>query len=245
MPSAMHVPRVCVYTAVMGGYDPIGAVVQQTVPTEFICFTDGNDAPPGWQRVRASMGGLPPRLAAKHFKVLGHRVFPAGRLDVGGRVLPAQAFDYTIWIDGCVSVVHPRFSETLIAAVGRHDWAMFRHPHRSDIFAEAALSARMAKYRDEPLLEQVRSYAHEGFREKGLMMCTIIVRRARALSLAAVGEMWWRENCRWSIQDQVSLPVVLWRLGWGCDPIGGIDPFDNPLFARDVSHRMHEYRAVV
>jgi hypothetical protein len=33
--------------------------------------------------------------------------------------------------------------------------------------------------------------------------------------------MWWQENLRWSLQDQISLPVVLRRLRQSCDTIEG------------------------
>jgi hypothetical protein len=141
-------------------------------------------------------------------------------------------------------VTDPRFCEKLIASIGTSDWAMFPHPHRFTIFAEAQLSAQMFKYKDQPVLDQVRAYGEEGFARQGLYMTTIIARRNKGLALAAVNEMWWRENVRWTIQCQISLPVVLWRLGWGCDPVLGIDPFNNAYFRRDVSHRMSGYRRV-
>jgi hypothetical protein len=96
---------------------------------------------------------------------------------------------------------------------------MFPHPERGCIYDEVVQSATMRKYQAQPIHEQAASYRTEGYpAQNGLMACGLIARRARA-DLGGINEMWWRENLRWSYQDQLSLPVVLWRMGRGFDRI--------------------------
>jgi hypothetical protein len=99
---------------------------------------------------------------------------------------------------------------------------MFDHPERNCIYDEALFSASMPKYRKQPLMGQVESYQAEGYPAgNGLMAAGLIVRDARRNDLSSINEMWWQENLLWTFQDQLSLPVVLWRLGHHCEPIQG------------------------
>jgi len=222
--------RVCVYTAIFGGYDRLVRPAAQSVPTDFVCFTDA--AIPGrhplWRVVRdPRLPDLHPRMRAKWFKTHPHVLFPDGRpLRRGffGSVLrrDAPAYDYTIWIDGNIVPKSQHFVRDMIASVGATGLALFSHPDRDCIYAEAAESVRWAKYRDLPILAQVESYRREGYPEhNGLMAGGIIVRHRATSELAAIDEAWWQENLCWTYQDQLSLPVVLWRQGRTSDRING------------------------
>ena len=72
----------CVYTAIYGKYDNLKPFPQQTIDCDFICFTDGTAKPmPGWRLIRSLRRKSDhPRMRAKYWKLLSHRVFPAGRL---------------------------------------------------------------------------------------------------------------------------------------------------------------------
>ena len=63
------------------------------------------------------------------------------------------------------------------------------------------------------------------------MAATLIARDPRNPKLALINEAWWIENLRWTYRDQLSLPVVLWRLGHGYDKVM-LNLWDNPWFDR-------------
>lgn len=229
--------RTAIYTAVFGGYDSLKPVLAQSVDADWICFTDGDVDPGlGWKVQRAVPRLGSPRLDAKYFKLLSHRVFPAGWTDHARRV----RYDYVIWIDGSVRVQSPDFARYMIDQTG-DSWAMFRHPWRDCIYEEAEESAPMVKYRDQPVRAQAAAYRAEGFpAHGGLYAGTVIGRNIRWWEAAAINECWWVENAGWTIQDQISFPVVLWRLGMSvnaCDL-----PFFNDLWRMETGHRQHEYR---
>lgn len=217
--------RVCVYTAVYGDYDELKPFPPQSVASDFVCFSDA--AMPvtyGWRLIRSRRhAALHPRMRAKFFKLMSHRVFPHGRL--AWRYNPIRAslalrphYDALVWVDASLKIKSPHFVAELVETIGAHDWAMFVHPDRDCIYDEADLSVLLTKYRGLPIREQVETYRQEGYPAKaGLFACGIIARRSSSPKLAAVNEAWWAENCRWTYQDQLSLPVVLWRLGAGCD----------------------------
>lgn len=228
--------RSCIYTAIYGGYDRLQQPVRQRTDCDFLCFTDA-DWPArigAWQIVRSHRRrGLHPRLRAKYFKVMSHEVFPDGCLAWRYRPFgPRPAYDRLIWIDGCLTIKSPDFAAEFGAHVGANGWSMFVHPDRACIYDELQASAGMLKYRGLPLAAQIEAYRQEGFPAgAGLMAGGLIARDPHRKTLAGINRAWWAENLRWSYQDQLSLPVVLWRLGRSFDPVR-LDLWNNAWFDR-------------
>ena len=220
--------RVCVFTAVYGGYDELREQPIQTIPADFICFTDSPklSSTKTWTVIPNHLRpDLHPRLRAKYFKVLSHRIFPQGRpslRETGAFGLPRQLrpYDYLIWIDASAVITTPRFIERIIGNIYQSGWTLFRHPDRDCIYEEVRCSLAMLKYQGLPLRQQVRKYRWEGYpAHHGLMACGVIGRDARRPDIGEINEQWWYENLLWSYQDQLSFPVVLWRAGKSCDLI--------------------------
>lgn len=70
--------RVCIYTAIFGGYDELKPQPEQTIQCDFVCFTDNPATGPvaPWRVVQLEpMADNAPRLRAKLPKVLPHTVF--------------------------------------------------------------------------------------------------------------------------------------------------------------------------
>lgn len=240
--------HVCVYTSIVGNYDRLKPQPKQTVDCDWICFTDEQLAPIGeWQVITVLFPSVPAsaRARAKHIKVLSHQLFPGGFFDESGaRFAEARHYDYLIWIDGSVQLLRPDFVEMMISSIGKSGWALFRHPWRDCIYDEARESADMVKYQQQPIMEQAEFYRKSGFPSHyGLWCGGLIARRTDAHHLTAINELWWRETMRWTCQDQVSLPVVLWRLGLEVDTVPV--PFHNDYFGLDVAHRMSEWERVI
>jgi hypothetical protein len=229
--------KVCVYTAIYGGYDDLKYWPRQTVDADFICFADDVRSAPinGWTIVTAPNVRGHPRMQAKFYKILSHRVFPGGRLawryhGIESLMRRRTRYDVLVWIDGSIRIRSPRFVEEFIACIGPSGWAMFKHPDRDCIYDELAASLPMRKYRNQPLARQVAFYGAEKYpAHHGLMACGLIARRADDPRHIRINEAWWQENLRWSCQDQLSLPVVLWRMGLSCESVA-MNLWDNPWF---------------
>jgi hypothetical protein len=220
--------RVCVYTAIYGDYDELKSQPEQTVECDFVCFTDtaGPARSGAWRMIRVDgRESMHPRMRAKFFKLNSHKVFPRGRLawryDPVGRSLGrARSYDALVWIDGSIQIKSAAFVEEFVSHIGANGWTMFVHPDRDCIYDEVVASRQMRKYQGVAIEAQIDAYRREGFPARnGLMACTVIGRASRGERLARVNRAWWRENRRWTYQDQLSLPVVLWRLGLGYDPV--------------------------
>ena len=208
-------PRIAIYTAIFGGYDRLNE--QPALPgVDFFCFTDEREARS--ERWRVEVREPPhehPRLAAKWFKMNPHRLFADYR--------------HTIWIDGNVKISTESFADEVLACVSESGLALFRHPDRDNVFDEARFSSEMPKYEGLPVLEQVDHYRAQGFDASGLYACGILVRDNASEKIRQLNDDWMHENTRWTYQDQLSLPFLLWK--HGIEP--GVIPYDlwdNPLF---------------
>lgn len=212
-------PRTCVYTAICGGYDTLKPIPEQDVACDYICFSDdpGLTNPGPWKILPAVCEDQRhPRMRARVFKTLHHRLFKRGRLR--GRIFGPR-YAHTVWIDGSIQVKSASFVREFVQHIGASGWSMFVHPDRDCIYPEAEFSMTMPKYRDQPIAGQVAAYRAEGYPADNGLMATGLIARSTMADLNAIEKMWWNENLRWSYQDQLSLPVVLWRLRRSYDPV--------------------------
>lgn len=211
--------KVLIYTSVFGNYDPPKEHPEQSIDTYFMRFTQPHEEL-----------GDNPRLQAKYYKLLLHRLFGAD-----------NHFDYTIWIDGSVQIISPDFAKYMVSQA-KDSWCMFTHPWRDCIYDEAVEAHDMQKYLDLPIMDQMREYESQGMpRHFGMSSGGIICRNTRNLAVAGLDEMWWREILCWGEKDQIPLQYVLWKTGQElrrCDkPL-----FNNGLFTIQAGHRVEEYR---
>lgn len=226
--------RVCIYTAIAGGYDILKKPAVQVMPTDFYCFTDGvsaglgiknrfleitrNSPKLGWGKwdilVDSTIKECNSRMWAKWYKLHPHKLFPSS--------LCQNYYDYTIWVDGSAEINSPNFSELVVNSIKSCDRACYKHPVRDCIYEECVESVKMLKYKSQPLKDQVDFYKSCGYPVRnGLMACGVIGRRSSSKQNIVIDEKWWLEINKWSIQDQLSLPYILWSENASCDIIPG------------------------
>lgn len=93
------------------------------------------------------------------------------------------------------------------------DLMAWRHPEQRDcLFQEAAYCQDWEKYAGQPIREQTQRYRAAGMPEHhGLFACGTL-RWEHTPAAKAFGEVWLGEQTTGSIQDQISLPFLLWLL---------------------------------
>lgn len=190
--------RIAVVTSIMGGYDQPVAPVTQDVECDWICVTDREVDCWPWKTVVEPRPHLPPRLAAKVAKC---------RPDVYTDAA------VTVWVDGHIRITHPGFVSWAVGSLGRANLAQLRHPQRQRLTDEDVLSATLPKYAGQPLHAQTASYLARGYPDDwGLWAAGLIVRRTSP-AVAAFGDAWLGEQVRWTLQDQLSEPPLLYWSG--------------------------------
>ena len=203
----MRIAAVC---AIYGGYDLIPPVPEGVDDAVLITDTPVRS---GWRNV-VEPSGEHPRMAAKR---------PRCRPDL------YTDCDASLWIDGSVHVLDDRFVRLVRERLSQHDIVLWDHPEDRDCFLQEAQHCHdWPKYRDGPLLEQAQHYLDEGMPEHFGLWATGSIARSHTDRMRALGDAWLDEMKRWTIQDQVSLPYLLWRDGIVPGTFG-IDQLDNDM----------------
>ncbi|MBE3640525.1 hypothetical protein [Mangrovicoccus algicola] len=198
------VPRRVVYTCVTNGYDRVIPPADPVPGVDYILFTDRpeTDRVPGWiTRGIETPEGLSPSLRNRYCKLLPHKILP----DYGESLY----LDANIAITGSLA---PFFAEVF---GGPEDMALYVHPVRDTVEAEAAVIAATGRSKSPEKLEgEMARYRAEGFPDDlGLTSNPILARRHMVPEVIAAMEMWWDLLGQGSGRDQLSLPVVRWRTG--------------------------------
>lgn len=192
--------RTCIYTASFGGHDEPPEIWDAGV--DCICFTDSPTLErKTWRVIRPVMWpgfrALSPRMQAKHFKLAAFQFL--------------RQYDASVWIDAAFWVHHAKgFAEHCLSFM-KNGWAFYPHPAEArTLEQEVDFAERMPKYRGELLREQVAHYRKSGFSGNDLL-CGGVIAREHVAHVARTEEYWLEECRRWTSQDQLSLPYVLWQ----------------------------------
>jgi hypothetical protein len=174
---------------------------EQSIPVDFYYFDDSNFPP--------RKDALHPRLQGKIPRMFGWDMVPG--------------YDYYIWADALTILVKETAAEWLLSEIKGYDIAFFRHhDRRTSIKEELNFMLRNMKkskyskylndrYQHEPMEAQVHKYLSDpGFVDDKLYFTGSFIyknnRKVREMLSA-----WFTGNARWSIQDQLSLPYVLFK----------------------------------
>jgi len=191
--------RVALITGCYGAYDPVRPLPEGHGFDDAVCVTDTpSGIGDGW-RVHVEPRDEHPRLAAKRPKML-----PWLFTDC----------DAAVWLDASFEITSNRFRWWVDQHLERDGFVVWKHPEpRLDFGDEASVCWDFPKYRDYNLRGQVQHYLQQGMpRRWGLFACGTIGWRFDP-KVKRLGARWYDENVRWSIQDQVSLPFLLWDSG--------------------------------
>ena len=165
---------------------------------DVVCVTDRpDDVPDGW-RVVAQPLVESPRLEAKKPKMM-----PWLFTDC----------DAAVWLDASFEITGD-LSGWVRPLLERNEFLVWQHPEgRVCLEQEAAVCWFFPKYRKFPVLEQAESYLANGMpRNWGLFACGMVGWRF-SQATRDLGQAWFGEQKRWSPQDQISLPYLLWDSG--------------------------------
>lgn len=149
-----------------------------------------------------------------------------------------------IWADGSFAL-QPGFVKWMLEHLGDADAVFFRHPERSTIVEEmefvysgmsqagAIGNYLRARYRSEPMREQVQSYLQEGPAPEAMpLISSGLFLRRNTNRVNRAFEQWYIENTKWSIQDQLSLPYIIWKSGLRVNYIPGNLIYKGPYHNR-------------
>lgn len=225
----MSTPAAAVITAIYDRYDTLKPALRQLDPhgqpldVDFVCVTDDPALTgDGWRIIYQPRPGLHPNRAAKEPKYAPWQYTDA---------------EASVWVDASFRITSPAFTtEALRHVTSELPIAQFVHPWRDCLYDEAAASAHLPKYADEPIIEQVNHYRGRGHPEHWGLWATGVIARRHTPTVGELGALWQAETDRWSFQDQLSHPYALRQTGLRPEPLPGTH-LDNPWLTYEGSGR--------
>lgn len=204
-------PRVAVYTAIYGKYDPFQRHAKQSIKCGFFYFSDTAIA--GDDRITlkdVEREDTPsPIMKAKHLRV---HPFEIPELD---------NYDIIIYLDGNIRIGTSTFIEDLlkVVEVEKYPLTISRHPETGCAYQEAYHASTFPKYANTDLQRQTHDYQLDGFpRDYGFYCSGFLVwNRKFKEELVSFQAQWWEGICKYNKtstafpQCQMSLMYTLWK----------------------------------
>jgi hypothetical protein len=136
---------------------------------------------------------------AKTYKVLPHVYFPS--------------YDYVIWVDSKINLL-AKFLD-LANEMYQHKAAVFPHPERDCLYAEAEKCINFNLDDASKIKAQVSAYRRSGMPYNfGLASCGVLFMHANDSQVKQFNELWWNEIEKFSRRDQLSFPYIEWQTGF-------------------------------
>jgi hypothetical protein len=191
--------KIAVYTSIFGDIDD-PKVQPPSEGVDYILFTDKHKLAEGIDVRVAEPKFDTPRMSAKWYKIFPH--------------LCLSEYRYTIFLDGSLQITNPNFAYEAIKYIGEDGIGIWKHPDRNDVIEESQASKPMIKYSNTLVLEQAQEYDKEGLpRNNGLYCTGTIVRDNHNPRMREAMDLYMKEIEKWTYQDQISFPYVVWKLG--------------------------------
>jgi GT2 family glycosyltransferase/tetratricopeptide (TPR) repeat protein len=194
-------PKIAVYTAISGDYDPLKLPETLDPRFDFFVFTDTPVADTGVFHVRP----LPyldedDTRSARFVKTHPHTLL--------------RGYDIAIWIDANIMILgdmHP-IVETFLES-GK-DIAVIPHPERYTLEEELEACIRFNKQEDRPTMaHQIETYRRDGLAEEELIESNFMIFDLTSSQVSPFLDFWWTQIENHSKRDQLSLNYALYKYG--------------------------------
>lgn len=197
----MKTPTVLVTTASTSGISRNVVGPQNGFDVSFHQFDKTN--------IPSRKNAMHPRLAGKIYKMLAWELYPG--------------FDYYIWIDSNFALSREDAVSYLVDKTSGSDAAFFMHPNRKTVREELDFCINGMKAGDQYLIEryegedmekQVSQYLLDPWFNDDLLLHGAAFIYSKDLVQNRkdnVMKEWFHHNCLYSVQDQLSLPYLLYK----------------------------------
>ena len=182
-------PPIIVFTSIVGGKDVL-IDDQVMIGANFVAFTDQKSQT--WKTMKPYDKFKDDRRNSRICKIMPHLFFNT---------------KYSIWMDGNFKLKVPA-QEVIDIFLKDKDIAVWKHPNRDCVYAEAESCYKQGKDTPEELSEQIEEYKKRDILAHGGLYAAGIIIRRHTKRINELNEKWWAEYSRYSKRDQISFPVV-------------------------------------
>lgn len=218
-------PRIVVYSCVTGGYDKVSEPEFVFDNIDYVLFTDTSMDLKKWN-VKPI-----PEFCDRGSSILTNRYIKMHPCEI----FRNSNYDFAIYVDGNLKIVGDL--TPLTSDLGSVGIAMHRHALRDDIRKEVIACIAQKKGNAKKLVKQVYSYSSQGFPKNfGMLECNMIVTDLKSKIAEKILDEWWDEFMKsGSMRDQLSLPYVVWKMGYAINDFGnlGYNIYRNPKIRKN------------
>lgn len=220
--------KIAVYTCIVGHYDWLLEPQYVEPGIDYYVFTDIDcPASSAWKKIDIRQfddyGTLSPSQLNRKIKMLPFHYLPD--------------YDYTLYVDGNIKIMDA--ISPMIQEMGHHAFGVHYHRTRDCIYDELVRVDYLRKADMTIARHQIADYKRQGYpRHHGLYENTILVRKHDDQATCQLMEAWWQEYVKYPTRDQLSLPYLIWKLGYDKTKIHimGMNLYHNPQFKKISSH---------
>ena len=227
------IPNIAFISAILGSYEKTSKnIVEQTIPFKKFLFSDnislvnsGN-----WDIIDISLINTSSSIdngnyinspcnnnhtfnKAKFFKEQFHRI----------QFL--QNFDIIIWLDGTIEIINQNTLELMIDLFKIHPNLMcttILHKEREGKLENEVLASNFFRYTStfwngqrqpyQNVSAQYKEYINQGFKDVGVWVTCFIAWNMHHPKTLQFLDKWYLQNLKYTTQDQVSFPFVIWDM---------------------------------
>lgn len=195
-------PKIVVYTCVVGGYDNIVEPLYKSDLYDYVAVTDFElNKNSMWKRLdindtnAKNISDMTKK--ARYIKTHPHELF--------------SEYDVSVYVDGNVLVCADIIPE--VAKLEKKFFGAHIHPWREKLIDEAkAVIHYGRKASAEQVVSQVERYYSNGYNDSNkIIETTMLIRRHNEEKCIDLMTEWWNEIDKLSPRDQLSLPMVMYR----------------------------------
>ena len=188
--------KICVYTAMFGGYDAINTPLTLSEDIDFICFSDGPVDAKGWRVIVVDPLDLDSIQANRYYKINPHLVLPG--------------YDFSLYIDGNILVAGMLDKLATSLAVHGVPFAAFRHPERDDIYTEIEAILSSCRTSSVDIIDQLEFFHQQAApRYSGQIEACFLWRSHHDQRVRDLMEAWWTVFLQYGARDQALLAYLM------------------------------------
>ena len=219
---------IVLYTAAIGPRSKIGDLPFKPKQVSAVSFSFPLQSAKHWDSRTAVVNDCDLRRVARYYKANPHKLFPEA--------------DWWIWYDASLTPAYEPLDLLESLESEGIELCAFSHPRRTCAYEEAATAAGRREEvrlpRDHPaiLAQQVQSYAKEKFpTDYGLWENGFLIRK-NTQKVRAFNDLWWKEICVGSREDQVSMPYAVWKIPGLTTSMLGPEKIHDSKYIVDTGH---------
>lgn len=233
--------KVCFITANYGNYEATcKKFVEQTIPTDFICFTDNPAIKSNGWTIDTNPYHLTHKSPLDNDSYVNsvcnnkHTFNVAKYYKQAFQNIPRlKEYDIVVWVDGTIEIIYDKVSEYLVQYVSSQKIITWHHEHRFGILEREVQASDFFRYTStfwnnqpqpfQDVFKQYLDYIHDGYTNDffkkiprhtphfGVWITCFVAFDNKDESVSNFLNKWFMETLTHTTQDQISFPYVCYK----------------------------------